>query len=279
MELIKVKCKCGATLQISPEMAGRLGTCSKCGRTMRIPSNIPAPSKPGVPVEKQKTDVDLKLVVEDNPPDEDEIVYRLEAIEWPMLYARARGLVITALAIVVAVTVLYFVLPSGKQGDGGGKDVVLVEYLDADTGLHFVLPEGWQAVVEGRNWKASNKRLGAEISITAGAPDSLNELRNSMIAHAMRMNPDIEAELKKKISQRTHQVIRDYFTLSFSYREPSSNKEMYVLLHAFSNKRSSYMFEVKSGLNEWNSVEEEFDEAWNMMEYDRDSISPSRQKG
>ncbi len=246
---------------------------------MRIPSNIPAPSKPGVPVEKQKTDVDLKLVVEDNPPDEDEIVYRLEAIEWPMLYARARGLVITALIIVVAVTVLYFVLPSGKKGDGGGKDVVEVEYLDAGTGLHFVLPEGWEAVGDGRNWKASNKRLGAEISITSGDPDSLNELRNSMIAHAKGMNPDIEAELKKKISQRTHPVIRDYFTLSFSYREPSSNKEMYVLLRAFSDKQSSYMFEVKSGLNEWSSVKKEFDEAWDTMEYDRDSISPSRQKG
>ena len=42
MDTIKVKCKCGATLQVSPDMAGKLGTCSKCGKTMRIPHDLHA---------------------------------------------------------------------------------------------------------------------------------------------------------------------------------------------------------------------------------------------
>jgi len=37
---ISLKCKCGATLTVTAAMAGKLGTCPRCGKTMRIPKEV-----------------------------------------------------------------------------------------------------------------------------------------------------------------------------------------------------------------------------------------------
>lgn len=50
---MKLTCKCGAALVVKPEMAGKIGTCPKCGAAMRIPKAFAQAKPPGpaAPVE------------------------------------------------------------------------------------------------------------------------------------------------------------------------------------------------------------------------------------
>lgn len=68
-------------------------------------------------------------------------------------------------------------------------------------------------------------------------------------------------------------------SLFFEYREPSTGSKMVMLLRAFSVSGSSYTFEVKSERSVWSSVKEDFDKAWDAMDFERDSISPPRGGG
>jgi len=64
---VTLKCKCGASLTVTVAMAGRMGTCPKCGRTMRIPKEA---AKVAVPpaVEKKPAAAEPPAAKPAHPP-------------------------------------------------------------------------------------------------------------------------------------------------------------------------------------------------------------------
>jgi len=66
---VTLKCKCGASLTVTAAMAGKMGTCPKCGKTMRIPKEVAtvAAAPPTAP-EKKSAAPEVAAAAKQTPP-------------------------------------------------------------------------------------------------------------------------------------------------------------------------------------------------------------------
>ena len=260
MDTIKVKCKCGATLQVSPEMAGRLGTCAKCGKTMRIPHDLHA--KTAAAPKK------ITLQPETGPvAAHEEPAVELLAVEWPAMYKKAVVMSIVAVVILGAALGVLVLLPSMDK-----PDVVEEEkysFSDPKTGLRMNFSSEWK--VDGSATGAKvvfvNDRLSAEVVLETGADMTLTEMRPRFLREAEAMSG---YEPGKGPKTPNSYELGTYFELKWKHKPQGSTVSMVTMVRAFRKNGRSFVFHVTAPDDSWDipaGVDAEFETAWKSIRF------------
>ena len=254
---VKIKCKCGALLQVGEEMAGRMGTCANCGRTMRIPREL---RKTGA-ADGREAVLKEEPRVEGAPPAAgDEHVGTLVVIQWPATYRKPLVLIIVALVVVgiVLAAILLFNPSETKDStetvEGGGVGPVI---SDPDSRFFITLPEGWreESKQDGVTTLA-NAKIGAGLVVTIGRRETLKEFAEGYNKSAENL-PGYKGEPWEKSSDKLGPIEKVY-----SFRKDDSGKEMWVMVRAISIDGKIIWFELKSDLDGWSSAHQDFLNAW-----------------
>ncbi len=258
MDSIKVKCKCGATLQVNPDMAGRLGTCSKCGRTMRIPRELSAKTAaPKKPI----------LLPETEPaaPHEEPAV-ELLAVEWPALYKKAVTMSVVAVIIFGAALGALVLMPAAD--DSHTVDSEVFGFRDVATGLGLTFSLDWK--IEGSSAGAEivfvNERLKAEIVLVTGSEMRLNEMREKHEKEAREMSG---YKVVKPSATPNSDELGTCFELIWSHKPQGSTVTMVTMARAFSQNNKSFTFRLTASQNEWKAALGEFNDAWNSISFEK----------
>ena len=151
---VTVKCKCGATLTVKADMAGRMGTCPRCGRTMRIPEAVsgdigPRPGRPhpypygSVRVQGGPSPVHIRWP---------------RAIVGPLAMAAA-GVLVLATVVVAAI----LTIPLHSEEPEHEELIAAREYLNPKYGYRFVVPAAWKIAEENPDNLILNGRSDSSI--------------------------------------------------------------------------------------------------------------------
>jgi hypothetical protein len=253
---LKVKCKCGAVLAVGPELAGRLGTCLKCGKTMRIPLKLPG--TPGVS-EEAKTTLHFGRDVAEVPIADaaGEEAVGLDVLSWPSIYLKGVVIIAAAVLVVGAAVAGYLMLrPAAVVREAPAAKAVLSEPA---SGFKMTLPEGWEVKQSEKGaLKAVNGKLDAELVVYTGARRTLNEFSDSFLKSA-EARPEYSLE---SIATPSDARFGPVFTMIYSYRPEGAQEKRKVLVRAFSAQERSFSFELTASLEDWPIAREEFDAAW-----------------
>ncbi len=254
---VKVRCKCGALLLVGEDMAGRLGKCASCGKTMRIPREL---RKTGA-ADGREAVLKEEPRVEGAPPAAgDEYISTLKVIQWPANYRKTLVVIVAALVVVGAVLAAILLLlnspastESAKTGERGGPVI-----NDPDSGFSITLSEGWRVVSEqGGVTTLANAKLGASLVVTVGRREILKEFAEEYDKRVKNLpgykgDPDWE-----RSSDNLGPIGRLY-----SFREGDSGKDVWVMVRAVSVGGKIIWFELKSDLEGLNSAHMDFLNAW-----------------
>ena len=255
---VKVRCKCGALLLVGEDMAGRLGKCASCGKTMRIPREL---RKTGA-ADGREAVLKEEPRVEGAPPAAgDEHVGTLMVIQWPANYRKTLVVIVAALVVVggvlAAVLLLFLHSPaspeSAKNGERGGPVI-----NDPDSGFSITLSEGWQVVSKQDGVTTlANAKLGASLVVTVGRRETLKEFAEEYNKRVKNL-PGYKGEPDwERSSDNLGPIDRLY-----SFREGDSGKDVWVMVRAVSVEGKIIWFELKSDLEGLNSAHRDFLNAW-----------------
>lgn len=174
---VSVKCKCGAALGVTAQMAGKMGTCPKCGKTMRIPKEVAAANSHAAPTEAA-------------PPAESaaegEALYPVN-IRWPRFTLGPLVMAALSLMVIIAVAIAAVsVIPTLSKKPGEEKRITAVDYVNPKYGYRLVVPAAWKIADDNADNLVLQGRTGSAVMTVAlrqGA-ESINEFAEALKSEA-----------------------------------------------------------------------------------------------
>ena len=209
---VSVKCKCGATLVVRAEMAGKTGTCPRCGRTMRIPEKVAAAGETG-------KYPDGTVPADEMPP------YTAD-LRWPG--ARIGPLLLAGLGVMVLIAVVVAAIalgPSLARDSGEPKRITAEEYVNPKYGYRLVVPAAWQIADRDPDNLVLQSRVDSAVTTVAvrGGPEDMNEFVEGLIAEAEK-----EPGFGDRNWNRKNRYNRSTFELTYSYRKDDERRRAVV---------------------------------------------------
>lgn len=170
---LTVKCRCGAALAVTAGMAGRMGTCPRCGRTMLIPKAV---ASHAAAEDAQSADSTT----------EGEAL-RPVNVHWPSLapgFLVMAGMGLTVIIAVVAAAI--FVLPAPPK-DSTAR-AAAVDYVNPRHGYRLVVPEAWRIADDNPdNLVLQGRTDSAEMTVSVRrGTESMNESAAALRREAER---------------------------------------------------------------------------------------------
>jgi len=115
MTPVKIKCKCGRSLKVTPELAGRKIKCKNCGQKYRMPAS--EPSDPTIQMKAWKDEEKPEEQQQEHAPNEVGAVALGEKMSFGWIFASIICTSVLSIAGIVGVKAVLTSLASGKAGD------------------------------------------------------------------------------------------------------------------------------------------------------------------